>query len=49
MSLVAEAAGAVLLAGAAVLLAAGRLRSGARSVRVWPTGGLTICRKVGEN
>ncbi len=35
-SLVDEAAGAVLLAGAAVLLVAGRPRSGARTVRVWP-------------
>jgi hypothetical protein len=32
-------AGAVLLAGAAVLLAAGRPRSGARTVRVWPPAG----------
>jgi len=39
MSLVEEAAGAVLLAGAAVLLAAGRPRSGARTVRVWPPAG----------
>ncbi len=36
MSLVEEAAGAVLLAGAAVLFVAGRPRSGARTVRVWP-------------
>jgi hypothetical protein len=39
MSLVKEAAGAVLLAGAAVLLAAGRLGFGARTVRVWPPAG----------
>ncbi len=39
MSLVAEAAGAVLLAGAAVLLAAGRPRRGVRTVRVWPPAG----------
>ena len=36
MSLVEEAAGAVLLAGAAVLLVAGRPRSVAHTVRVWP-------------
>ena len=39
VSLVEEAAGAVLLAAAAVLVAAGRPRSVARTVRVWPPAG----------